>query len=143
MNGLSGLGDFARALRYFGNSGLQDFELGVRRPDRNGLFLDADDHANDPAGGHDFVPRFERFEELLLLFGPRALRPNQQEIKDDAHQREHADRLDHLARRVGLSPWRPRRRGQSQNSIYQCWQHDLTNRAANLSSGSQLASKKL
>src|SRR5436853_7876728 len=77
----SGVALLAAALGDLGDSGLDDFKLGIGRADGNGFIADIDDRAEDAAGGEDFVTATNAFEHFGLFFGFFLLRPDKREIK--------------------------------------------------------------
>src|SRR5437899_5165753 len=87
----SGFAGFAAALGDFGNGGFGDFEFRIRRADREGFLFDADDHADDAAGGDDSIAGPDGLEQLGVFFGLLLLRSDEDEVENDEEQAEHRE----------------------------------------------------
>ena len=64
-----GLAFIGATLGDFGDGRLGDFQLGIRRPDRNGFLLHTKNHAEDSARRDNFVARLDGLEQVEAGLG--------------------------------------------------------------------------
>jgi hypothetical protein len=85
------------------SSTAEETQLGAgRHLEQHGVVVDLPDHAEDAADGHDLVPDLGRLRELLLRPRPALLGPDQQEVEDDADQKDREERDERIRGRLGV-----------------------------------------